>query len=106
VDRLHAELKKNRRFPPFSEADGRVRHDWCGQSLTGGAAVFHQSYKEVVLASELANTRKLLTAAGLAFRIVPPQVDEAAIHEALRKANAETDPGDVAELLAGAKAGK
>jgi septum formation protein len=62
------------------------------------------SHQDVVLASETESRRKLLTAAGLAFRIVPPEVDEAAIHEALRNNNAETDPGDVAELLARAKA--
>jgi septum formation protein len=62
------------------------------------------SHQDVVLASETESRRKLLTAAGLAFRIVPPEVDEAAIREALRNNNAETDPGDVAELLARAKA--
>jgi septum formation protein len=48
--------------------------------------------------------RKLLTAAGIAFRIVEPDVDEAAIHEALFEDNEERDRGDVAELLARAKA--
>jgi septum formation protein len=62
------------------------------------------SQRDVVLASETESRRKLLTAAGLAFRIVVPDVDEAAIHEALLKDNAEIDPGDVAELLARAKA--
>jgi septum formation protein len=64
------------------------------------------SHRDVVLASETESRRKLLTAAGLAFRIVPPEGDEAAIHGALRNDNAETDPGDVAELLARAKAEK
>ena len=41
------------------------------------------SQREVVLASETESRRKLLTAAGIAFRIVEPDVDEAAIHEAL-----------------------
>ena len=62
------------------------------------------SHRDVVLASETESRQKLLTAAGLAFRIVPPDVDEAAIHEALYNGNAETDPSDVAELLARAKA--
>jgi septum formation protein len=62
------------------------------------------SQRDVVLASETESRRKLLTAAGLAFRIVEPDVDEAAIHDALLKDNGETDPGDVAELLARAKA--
>jgi Maf-like protein len=59
---------------------------------------------DVVLASETKSRRKLLKAAGIAFRIVEPDVDEAAIHEALLKDNGEMDPGDVAELLARAKA--
>ena len=58
----------------------------------------------MVLASETESRRKLLTAAGIAFRIVEPDVDEAAIHEALCKDNGEMDPGDVAELLARATA--
>jgi septum formation protein len=62
------------------------------------------SQRDVVLASETESRRKLLTAAGIAFRIVEPDVDEAAIHEALFKDNGEMDPGDVAELLARAKA--
>jgi hypothetical protein len=41
------------------------------------------SHRDLVLASETEGQQKLLTAAGLAFRIVPPEVDEAAIHEAL-----------------------
>ena len=57
------------------------------------------SHRDVVLASERENGRKLLTAAGLAFRIVPAHVDEAAIYDALRTDHAETDPSDVAELL-------
>ena len=57
------------------------------------------SHRDVVLASERENGRKLLTAAGLAFRIVPAHVDEAAIYDALRTDHAETDSGDVAELL-------
>ena len=62
------------------------------------------NHRDVVLASGSESRQKLLTAAGLAFRIVPPEVDEAAIHEALYNGNAETDPSDVAELLARAKA--
>jgi septum formation protein len=62
------------------------------------------SQRDVVLASETEGRRKLLTAARIAFRIVEPDVDQAAIHEALFKDNGEMDPGDVAELLAQAKA--
>jgi hypothetical protein len=45
------------------------------------------SQRDVVLASETEGRRKLLTAARIAFRIVEPDVDEAAIHEALFKDN-------------------
>lgn len=62
------------------------------------------SHRDVVLASQAESRQKLLTAAGLAFHIILPDVDEAAIHEALYNGNAETDPSDVAELLARAKA--
>ena len=62
------------------------------------------SHRDVVLASGTEGQQKLLTAAGLAFRIVPPEVDEAAIHEAFYNGDAETDPSDVAELLARVKA--
>jgi septum formation protein len=62
------------------------------------------SHRDVVLASGSQSRRRLLTAAGLTFHIVSPEVDEAAIHQALYNGNAETDPSDVAELLARAKA--
>ena len=62
------------------------------------------SHRDVVLASGSQSRRRLLTAAGLAFRIVSPEVDEAAIHQALHNGNEEADPSDVAELLARAKA--
>lgn len=62
------------------------------------------SHRDVVLASGSQCPRRLLTAAGLTFRTVSPEVDEAAIHQALYNGNAATDPSDVAELLARAKA--
>ena len=62
------------------------------------------SHRDVVLASGSQSRRRLLTAAGLTFRIVSPEVDEAAIHQALHNGNEEADPSDVAELLARAKA--
>jgi septum formation protein len=68
-------------------------------SLTEGS-----NHRDVVLASQAESWQKLLTAAGLAFKIILPDVDEASIHEALCNGNAETDPSDVAELLARAKA--
>jgi len=58
------------------------------------------SQREVVLASETESRRMLLTAAGLSFRVVAPDVDEAAVHEVLLRDKEEMDPGDVAELLA------
>ena len=57
------------------------------------------SQRDVVLASETESRRKLLTAAGIAFRIVEPDVDEAAIHEALFKDNGEMDPEAARQLL-------
>jgi len=60
------------------------------------------SHRDVVLAS--GSRRRLLTAAGLTSRIVSPEVGEAAIHQTLHNGNAETDPSDIAELLARAKA--
>lgn len=62
------------------------------------------SHRDVVLASGSQSRRRLLTAAGLTFRIVSPEVDEAAIRQALYIGDVETDPSDVAELLARAKA--
>jgi septum formation protein len=80
--------------------------DMKGSMMVENAASLIEglSQRDVVLASETESRRKLLTAAGIAFRIVEPDVDEAAIHEALFKDNGEMDPGDVAELLAQAKA--
>ena len=64
------------------------------------AAIEALSQRDVVLASETESRRKLLTAAGLAFRIVVPEVDELAIQKAFLEDNGELDPGDVAELRA------
>src|SRR6185295_14074825 len=82
-------------------ADSRQEHTMVdiSASLMEGS-----SRRDVVLASQGEGQQKLLTAAGLAFHIIRPDVEEAAIHEALYNANAETDPSDVAELLARAKA--
>jgi septum formation protein len=68
------------------------------------AAIEALSQRDVVLASETESRRKLLTAAGLAFRIVVPEVDELAIQKAFLKDNGQSDPGDVAELVARAEA--
>ena len=71
---------------------------------TSASLMEGSSHRDVVLASQAESRQELLTAAGLAFHIIRPDVDEAAIHEALYNGNAETDPSDVAELLARAKA--
>lgn len=68
------------------------------------SAIEALSQRDVVLASETESTRKLLTAAGIACRIVVPEVDTLAIQRALLKDNEELDPGDVAELVARARA--
>jgi septum formation protein len=46
----------------------------------------------------------MLTAAGLSFQVVPSDVDEAAIRDALLSTDADSGPEDVAEILAVAKA--
>lgn len=46
----------------------------------------------------------MLEAAGISFRVVPANVDEAAIRDTLCADNLEVDPADVAEVLARAKA--
>ena len=56
--------------------------------------------RDVVLASDTDSHLKQLTAAGLSFRAVVPDVEEAAVYEVLLRDNEEMDPGDVAELLA------
>ena len=45
----------------------------------------------------------MLEASGLAFRVVPLNLDEVATHQALLKNMGETDPADVAEMLTRAK---
>ena len=59
--------------------------------------------RDLVLASETGSLRRLLEASGLAFRVVPLNLDEVATHQALLKNMGETDPADVAEMLTRAK---
>lgn len=59
---------------------------------------------KVVLASASAVRRRLLEAAGLAIDVVPANVDEVSIREALLADDNAIDPGDVAEVLARTKA--
>jgi septum formation protein len=60
------------------------------------------SGRELVLASTSPFRRRMLEAAGLSFRVVPPEVDEAALKE--RFPNGNSKPAAVAEALARAKA--
>jgi len=58
----------------------------------------------LILASGSRARRQMLQAAGLAFTVVPADIDERAIRGALLGGNAVIDPGGVAEALARAKA--
>jgi septum formation protein len=59
---------------------------------------------ELVLASASASRRQLLEAAGLSFRVVPAEIDEAAVREAVLTGDDSILPADIAEILARAKA--
>jgi len=59
---------------------------------------------ELILASGSAARKQMLQAAGVVFRVVPADIDEAAIRKTLTANDAEIEPGDVAEVLARAKA--
>ncbi len=63
-----------------------------------------QSGKRLILASGSAVRSRLLRDAGLTFDVQPADVDEAAIRQALDISDADMEPGDVAEILARAKA--
>lgn len=58
----------------------------------------------IVLASGSASRQSLLTNAGVAFDVVPSQIDEEVVREALYSGGDTPDPSDVAEVLARAKA--
>ncbi len=57
----------------------------------------------VILASGSRARYDLLKAAGIAFTVIPANIDEAAIRDALTVENEAIDPADVAEILARAK---
>lgn len=59
--------------------------------------------QHVILASGSHARHDLLKAAGVAFTVVPANIDEAAVREALTSENEAIDPADVAEVLARAK---
>jgi septum formation protein len=68
-------------------------------------AVAESSSRDLVLASTSPFRRRMLEAAGVAFRVVPPEVDEAAIKMGLTSDSAKlVRPQAVAEALARAKA--
>ncbi|MCH9807097.1 MAG: Maf family protein [Alphaproteobacteria bacterium] len=59
--------------------------------------------QHVILASGSQARNDMLKAARLAFTVIPADVDEVAIRDALASENEAIDPGDVAEILARAK---
>jgi septum formation protein len=59
--------------------------------------------RELVLASGSSSRRRLLEAAGLTFRVVPPDVDETALKKSLLARAPRPGAGAVAEALARAK---
>ncbi len=60
--------------------------------------------RELVLASASPSRRRLLEAAGLSFRVVPADIDEAAVKRALAGQSPKADAAAVAGSLARAKA--
>ena len=58
----------------------------------------------LILASGSRSRRQMLDAAGLVFEVLPSNVDERAIREALEGDGDAVDPADLAEVLARAKA--
>lgn len=58
----------------------------------------------IVLASSSATRQRLLEAAGVEFRAVPSCVDETVVRETLTENGEMVEPGDLAEILARAKA--
>jgi septum formation protein len=64
-----------------------------------------RSPRDLVLASTSPFRRRMLESAGVPFRVVPPEVDEAAIKKQLMCAGGKPpSPSEIAERLAGAKA--
>jgi septum formation protein len=58
----------------------------------------------IILASASRARHDMLRSAGIAFDVVPADIDEAAVREALLAEDADCDPSDIAEVLACAKA--
>jgi septum formation protein len=69
--------------------------------IDSGANLIEGSIKrDLVLASDTGSLRRLLAASGLSFRVLSPNVEENSPTQALLETLGETDPADVAELLA------
>src|SRR5262245_6653044 len=66
--------------------------------------VARKAAAELLLASASPFRRKLLEAAGVPFRVVPANVDEASLKRALAARGSPVEPASVAEALAAAKA--
>ena len=65
-----------------------------------GASLIQGSVqRDLVLASDTGSLRRLLEASGLAFRVLPLNLEAVATHQAVLKHMEETDPAEVAELL-------
>ncbi len=64
--------------------------------------MFETEAIKLILASSSPTRAKLLEGTGLSFEIVPPTIDESVIKEILK--SEETQPQDIAELLAETKA--
>ncbi len=60
--------------------------------------------RPLILASASVARKSMLTAAGLKFECVPPQINEAAIKAEMQREAPNVEPGDVAARLAAAKA--
>ena len=59
---------------------------------------------KLILASASSSRQQMLRAAGVAFDVVPAEIDEAAVRDAVMAADDGLSPSDVAELLATQKA--
>jgi nucleoside triphosphate pyrophosphatase len=69
--------------------------------IDSGASLIEGSIKkDLFLASETGSLRRLLEASGLAFRVLSLNLEESTPNQALLETLGETDPADVAELLA------
>lgn len=71
-------------------------------SKTNGNGQHHQLH--LVLASGSRTRQAMLQAAGVAHTVIPADLDEGSIRDAMTSDNESIDPADIAEVLARAKA--